>query len=91
MKEVTVEELVKDPKSLLDIAQSERIVVTRKGKPSVVMLGLEFKDEEDYALERDTAFWQMIRERRREKTVPLAEVERRLGISAKAKGKKPPQ
>ena len=91
MKEVTVEQLAKDSKALLDIAQSERIVVTRKGKPSAVILGLEFKDEEDYALERDTAFWQMIRERRKEKTIPLAEVERRLGITGKAKKKKASQ
>lgn len=65
MKEISVEELTQNLIGLLDIAQRERVIVTRMGKPSAVILGLEFKDEEDYALERDVGFWEMIRQAQR--------------------------
>ncbi len=88
MKEVSIEELTVNAKALLDAAQKERVIVIRKGKPSAVILGLEFKDEEDYALEHDAAFWQMIRERRKERTIPMAEVEKMLGLGQKTKKKR---
>ncbi len=49
--------------------------------------GVEYKDEEDYTLERDKAFWQMIEERRKQKTIPIAEVKRRLGVTARSRAK----
>jgi antitoxin (DNA-binding transcriptional repressor) of toxin-antitoxin stability system len=82
MKEITVEQLSSETPALLSLAQTERVIVTRNGKPLALLLGLEYKDEEDYALEKDTEFWQMIQERRKgTKTVPLAEVKKQLGLS----------
>ena len=88
MKEITVEQLSSETPALLSLAQSERVIVTRDGKPLALLLGLEFKDEEDYALEKDREFWQMIEKRRKgNKTVSLAEVKRRLGLSQRKRGK----
>lgn len=85
MKEITIEQLSSEATSVLNIAQKERVIVTRKGKPSAILLGIEYKDEEDYALEHDKGFWRMIRERRKEKTIPHEEVKKMLGISTKVK------
>jgi prevent-host-death family protein len=92
MKQVTVKRLSDQADELLDAAQIERIVVTRNGRPSAVLLGIEFKDEEDYALERDTEFWRMIEERRKEtKFHTLEEVKKRLGMgSRKTTNRRPP-
>ena len=43
------------------------------------------KDEEDLALERDPEFWPMIEQRRREPSIPLEEVKKRL-FQAKKEG-----
>lgn len=81
MKKVTVKQLAEEAAAVLDLAQSERVIVLQDGKPSAIVLGLKYKDEEDYALEKDAAFWQMIRERRkRNKTIPWEEAKRQLGL-----------
>ncbi|MCI0381025.1 MAG: type II toxin-antitoxin system Phd/YefM family antitoxin [Gemmataceae bacterium] len=85
MKTITVERFSKEANAVLEMAQSERVVVTRNGKPLAVVLGLLYKDEEDYALERDLPFWEMIRERRlKNKTIPWEEVKRELGLKTKS-------
>ena len=89
MKTVTVDQFSKDPLGLLTTAQSERVLVTRNGKPVALLFGLEFKDQEDYALERDDVFWHMIAERRKSnKTIPFDEVKRRLGLPGRSQAKK---
>src|SRR5262245_54348261 len=81
MKRIPIEEFAKDASAFLAISQSERVVITEKGKPLAVVLGLKYKDEEDYALERDADFWRMIRERRKQKNaIPLAQVKKQLGL-----------
>jgi hypothetical protein len=81
MKRIPIEQFSEAPAAFLEISQTERVVVTEKGKPLAVILGLKYKDEEDYALERDTEFWQMIRERRKSnKGIPLAEAKKLLGL-----------
>ena len=80
MKAISVEQLSPKLKAMVEAAQQERVVVTRKDKPIAVLLGIENKDEEDIALERDAGFWKMIQERRRQKTIPLEEVKKRLGL-----------
>ncbi len=80
MKTIAIEKLPSKLKAMVDSAQRERVIVTRKDKPIAVLVGIENKDEEDLALERDADFWKMIRERRREKSIPLDEVKKRLGL-----------
>lgn len=78
MKEITVEQLSHEVNALLDVAQCERIVVMRNGKPCALVVGLENKDEEDFRLEASPEFWRMIEERRREPTIPLEDLEAEL-------------
>ena len=92
MKEVTVTQLKEQATRILDIAQTERVVVFQNGKPSAVVLGVKFKDEEDYALEKDAAFWQMIRNRRkRNKLIPWDYAKRQLGLGTRKTKKKTTQ
>ncbi len=78
MKEITLEQLSRETSALLDVAQHERLVVTRNGKPLAVVVGIENKDEEDLRLEASPEFWRMIEERRREPTVPFDEIKAEL-------------
>ena len=78
MKEITMEQLAMATSELLTLAQRERILVTRDGKPMAVMVGIENKDEEDLQLEASADFWRMIEERRREPTIPLKDLKKEL-------------
>jgi prevent-host-death family protein len=78
MKKTTLKRFVEDPKRFIEAAQRERVLVTRNGKPLAVLVGLEYKDEEDLRLEADPDFWRMIEERRRRPTVRLKDVEAEL-------------
>lgn len=78
MKETTIERFSADPQGFLQAAQQERVLVTRGGKPLVLLVGIEHKDQEDWDLEVSPAFWEMIRERRTRPTRPLCELEAAL-------------
>ena len=78
MRETTIESFSADPLGLLQAAQEERVLVTRGGKPLALVVGVEYKDEEDWNLEMSPEFWQMIQQRRDQPTVPLSEVESSL-------------
>jgi prevent-host-death family protein len=90
MRNVPETELQSNLDSILTRAQSERIVISRRGKPCAVLVGIEDYDAEDLALASSADFWLMIRQRRAGgKSFPLAEVEARLGItSGKPAGKR---
>ena len=79
MKTISDNEAELDLKRLLDSAQQERVVITRNGKPSAIVLGLEGYDEEDLQLASSPDFWAMIRQRRREgSSISLAAAKARL-------------
>ncbi len=90
MSNVPKEELQQNLDSILTRAQSERIVISRRGKPCAVLVGIEDYDAEDLGLASSEDFWRLIRLRRASgKSLPLAEVEARLGIaSEKPSGKR---
>jgi prevent-host-death family protein len=91
MSNVPDKELKQNMDSILTRAQSERIVISRHGRPSVVLVGIEDYDGEDLRLASSEDFWRMIRMRRASgKSLPLEEVETRLGItSGEPAGKRP--
>ena len=78
MKEATLESLGGNIGGLVEDAQQERILLTRNGKPVALVLGLENYDAEDWEYMTSSAFWQMIRERRKEPTVRLADIKEEL-------------
>jgi prevent-host-death family protein len=81
MKTISSHEAEVDINAVLDSAQSERIVVTRNGRPSAVIVGLESYDDEDLQLASSPEFWQLIQERRSGgSSIPLSELRSRLKL-----------
>ncbi len=78
MKTVTVRDLQKTVKACLDEAQGDRVVITRRGKPAAVLIGVEGEDWETVVLETDPAFWRLVQKRRKQATISLDELEARL-------------
>lgn len=62
----------------VDDARSERVVITRGGKPVALVVGVEGLDEEQIEFGSDPEFWKLIESRRAQKTISRAELERRL-------------
>lgn len=83
MKTISNVEAQSDLDGILDSAQEEKIVILRGGKPSAVVIGLEGYDEEDLKLASSPEFWQLLRERRGGKMIPLSEVKKRVGLDSK--------
>ncbi len=69
--EANIKECVKD-------AQHERVVLTRRGKPVALIVGVVGMDLEQIALGHSDEFWKLIRERRGQNTMNRAELEERL-------------
>jgi antitoxin (DNA-binding transcriptional repressor) of toxin-antitoxin stability system len=79
MKRIAAQELATNVDAILHSAQTERIVISRGGKPCAVLVGIEGYDAEDLRWASSATFWDMIRQRRTQgKSLPLAEVEARL-------------
>ena len=78
MKTVTARDLQKKVKECVDTAQEERVVITRRGRPAAVLVGVEGKDWEDLVLQTSPAFWKLIEERRKQPTISFKELQARL-------------
>jgi prevent-host-death family protein len=83
MKTIAVRDLQKKVKECVDQAQMDRVVITRHGKPAAVLVGVEGEDWEDVVLQTDPAFWKLIRARRKQPTLSLDELKKRLGTKTK--------
>jgi len=78
MKTVTARDLQKKVKECMDISQEDQVVITRHGKPAAVLVGVEGRDWEDLVLQTSPAFWQLIEDRRKQRTISLTELKTRL-------------
>jgi prevent-host-death family protein len=78
MKTVTVRDLQKSVRECVDIAQEDRVVITRHGKPAAVLVGIEGEEWESVILQTSASFWKLIEKRRREPSVSLEEMKARL-------------
>ncbi|MCY2993516.1 MAG: type II toxin-antitoxin system Phd/YefM family antitoxin [Planctomycetota bacterium] len=85
MKSVSDQDAQANFQDVLASAQNERVVITRQGKPSAVVLGLESCDEADLRLAVSPEFWTMIQLRRQGNSIPLAELKVRLGLAGDAR------
>ncbi len=77
MKTVVLEQATLD--SCVREAQGDRVVVTRDGVPVALVIGVEGLDEEQVQLGSSDEFWRLIVERRRQKTLSRADLERNAG------------
>jgi prevent-host-death family protein len=90
MSDVPEKELKQNLDSILTRAQRERIVISRRGKPCAVLVGIENYDADDLELARSEDFWRMIDQRRTSgRSVPLTEVEALLGLADGTPAAKP--
>lgn len=78
MKTISARDLQRKVRECVEVSQKERVIVTRHGRPAAVLVGVEGRDWEDLVLQTSPSFWRMIERRRKQKTVPLREVRRRL-------------
>jgi antitoxin (DNA-binding transcriptional repressor) of toxin-antitoxin stability system len=76
MKTVALEETTLD--RCIKQAQKDRVIVMRKGKPVALIVGTDGLDAEQWELCSSPKFWKLIEARRKQKTIPLEELERRL-------------
>jgi len=53
-------------------------VITRRGRPAAVLVGVEGKDWEDVVLQTSPAFWKLIEERRKQAAISFKELRARL-------------
>src|SRR5688572_16703158 len=78
MKTIAASEVGTNLEKILGTAQQQRVVLTRGGKPSAILVGIESYDAEDLQLVHSEKFWQMIESRRQGRSIPLSEVKARL-------------
>ncbi|MGE5301754.1 MAG: type II toxin-antitoxin system Phd/YefM family antitoxin [Alphaproteobacteria bacterium] len=78
MKTVNARDLQKRIKECVDMSQQDQVVITRRGKPAAILLGVEGKDWGDVVLQTSSRFWKLIEERRKESTLSLKELRTRL-------------
>ena len=62
----------------IEDAQHERVVITRKGKPIALVVGIEGLDEEQLQLGSSEKFWTLIEARRKQKVLSRAELDRKI-------------
>jgi prevent-host-death family protein len=87
MKTVAASDVRDGLERVLGSAQKERILLTRGGKPSAVLIGIESYDDEDLQLASSKEFWQMIELRRQGQSIPLAELRSRLNLNRPSRTK----
>jgi len=91
MKSVTVRDLQKSVRECVDIAQDDRVVITRHGKPAALLVGIEGDEWETVVLQTSASFWKLIERRRKEPTISLEEMKARVANprAAAATAKRP--
>ena len=82
MKTVTVRDLQKRVKACVDDAQEDRVVITRHGKPAAVLVGVEGDDWDAVVAQTDPKFWKLIRARRKQPTITLQQLKKRVRPNA---------
>ena len=76
MKTIGLEHATLD--ACVNDARYERVVLTRKGKPVALVVGVEGLDEEQLQLGSSEKFWKLIETRRKQKTLSRTELEQRI-------------
>jgi antitoxin (DNA-binding transcriptional repressor) of toxin-antitoxin stability system len=76
MKTISLEQTTLD--MCVSDAQQESVIITRNGKPVALMIGVEGTDEELLQLGASDKFWTLITERRKQKSISRAEMEKNI-------------
>jgi prevent-host-death family protein len=78
VKTISVRDLQKNVKESVNDSQKDRVIITRHGKPTAVLVGVEGRDWEDVVLQTDPSFWRLIRTRRKQDTLSLEKLKEEL-------------
>lgn len=90
MKVVSLREAKALLSSFVDKAQTDRVLITRHGRPAALVIGVQGEELEDLLTMGNPRFWELIEARRRSpRGVPLAEVRRRLGLTRPKRRRRP--
>lgn len=85
MKLIGLKEAKTTLSALVEGSQHQRVLITRRGRPAALVIGVEGQDLEQVLLAGDVEFWKMIQERRRRgATLTSDEVRRSFGIETTA-------
>lgn len=86
MKVVPLGKAKNELSTYVEQSQSDRVLITRHGRPAAVMIGVEGESIEDVLTATDEGFWALIEARRKHsRTISADEMRRRLGLGGKAK------
>jgi prevent-host-death family protein len=81
MKIIGIKEAKAQLSECLDIAQRDRVLITRHGRPAALVIGVEGEDLEQVILGSDEEFWRTLEERRkRPATLTSDDIRREFGI-----------
>jgi prevent-host-death family protein len=78
MKKASVQDLQRHAAEYIAQARKDRVVITQRGKPAAVLVGVHKSDWESVVLQTDPKFWKMIHTRRKQSTRSLSRVKARL-------------
>jgi len=84
MKTITVRALQQHIRDCVDASQRSRVVVTRHGVPAALIIGVAGSDWETLALQTNPAFWRMIEQRRKDRTITLDELRRLVNVKRRS-------
>jgi prevent-host-death family protein len=81
MKLIGLKEAKARLSDFVEQAQRDRILITRRGKPAALVIGVEGQDLEQGVLGSDAEFWNVIQKRRqRAATLTSDDIRRSFGI-----------
>lgn len=83
MKRIGLEQATLD--GCVAVAQRERVVITRQGKPVALIIGVAGLDDEQLELGSSDKFWKLITARRAERTMSRAELEQEIDNKTRRK------
>ena len=78
MKEISLEQFGAGVDQIVPPSRSERIVLTRGGKPVAIVTGVGDLDREEIEYVQSPDFWKLIAERRKQPRISLDEAFARL-------------
>ena len=85
MKLIGLKEAKTNLSAFVEESQHQRVLITRRGRPAALVIGVEGRDLEEMLLAGDVEFWGMLEKRRRRgATLTSDDIRRSFGIEAPA-------
>ena len=70
MKTASLREVKEQLSNYVSKAQKDYVLITRHGRPSAIVMGVEGHDMEDVFYMTNPLFWKTIQKRRKQKSIP---------------------